>query len=101
MERCIHRTVLILSLLIVGVNCGAGAAETETSGGSQSSTDKHKTDSGKGLTVEDLARGLKSAAQSIEKEIPKIGPAIGDTFKNLTGKGSGKSEPQTTDKDKK
>jgi hypothetical protein len=99
MGRYIHRTALILSLLIVGVNCGAGAAEP--SGESQSSADKHKTDNGKGLTVEDLARGLKSAAQSIEKEIPKIGPAIGDTFKNLTGKGSGKPEPQTPDKDKK
>ncbi|MEY4705686.1 MAG: hypothetical protein RL042_1891 [Nitrospirota bacterium] len=99
MGRYIHRTVLILSLLIVGVNCGAGAAEP--SGESQPSADKHKTDNGKGLTVEDLARGLKSAAQSIEKEIPKIGPAIGDTFKNLTGKGSGKPEPQTADKDKK
>lgn len=99
MERCIHRTVLILSLLIGGANYVAGAAET--SGGSQPSADKHKMDNGKGLTVEDLARGLKSAAQSIEKEIPKIGPAIGDTFKNLTGKGSEKSESQTSSKDKK
>ena len=86
-------------MLVLGLNVGAGTAET--SGDNQSSPGKSKQGDGKGLTVEDLARGLKSAAHNIEQEIPKIGPAIGSTFKNLTGKGSGKSEPQTSDKDKK
>ena len=49
----------------------------------------------KGVTVDDLTRGLKSAGKNIEKEIPKIGPAIGETFKNATGKGSKK---QSNDK---
>jgi hypothetical protein len=86
-------------MLVLGLNVGAGAAET--SGDNQSSPGKSKQDDGKGLTVEDLARGLKSAAHNIEQEIPKIGPAIGNTFKNLTGKGSGKSESQSSSKDKK
>ncbi len=60
-----------------------------------------KQGNGKGLTVEDLGRGLKSAARNIEQEIPKIGPAIGNTFKNLTNKGSGKSESQIPSKGKK
>ena len=44
----------------------------------------------RGLTLEDVGRGLKSAAQNIEKEIPKIGPAIGETLKKGTGKESEK-----------
>lgn len=56
---------------------------------------------GKGMTVEDLARGLKSAAKNIENEIPKIGPAIGDAFKKATGKGSSKSSEDKTDKPSK
>lgn len=99
MGRYISITALILCLLVTGLNCGVGAAET--SGDNQPSNDKHKAENGKGVTVEDLARGLKSAAQSIEKEIPKIGPAIGETFKTLSGKGSGKSSPPTSEKEKK
>ncbi|NJL18446.1 MAG: hypothetical protein HC938_16075 [Nitrospira sp.] len=30
-----------------------------------------------GLTVDDLVRGARGAAQNIEQEIPKIGPAVG------------------------
>ena len=50
------------------------------------STGTQKNDGSKGITLEDLGRGLKSAAQNVEKEIPKIGPAIGETFKKITGK---------------
>ena len=39
--------------------------------------DSQQGEQRKGLTVDDLARGLRSAVQNIEKEIPKIGPAIG------------------------
>lgn len=99
MNKSRHLTALMVAMLVLGLNAGAGAAET--SGDNQSSAGKSKQDNGKGLTVEDLARGLKSAAHNIEQEIPKIGPAIGSTFKNLTGKGSGKSESQSSSKDKK
>ena len=55
----------------------------------------------KGLTVEDLARGVRSAAQNIEKEIPKIGPAIGKTVKSITGNSSEKKSPRESNSDKK
>ena len=35
-----------------------------------------KTEDSKGITIDDLGRGLKSAAQNVEKEIPKMGSAI-------------------------
>ena len=35
--------------------------------------------------LDEIGRGLKSAAKNIEEEIPKIGPAIGKTFKQVTG----------------
>jgi len=66
--------------------------------------DQDKTEQSKdngGVTVEDLGRALKSAAQNIEKEIPKIGPAIGETFKKLTEKDSDRQTPQNSDKEKK
>jgi hypothetical protein len=46
--------------------------------------DSEKTESNKGLTIEDIGQGLKSAAKNIGDEIPKIGPAIGDTFRKIT-----------------
>ena len=55
----------------------------------------------KGMTLEDIGRGLKSAAQNVEKEIPKIGPAIGETVKKITGKDSDKSSNQSSSKEKK
>ena len=65
------------------------------------SAETQKDDSRKGLTVEDLKRGLKSADQNIEKEIPKIGPAVGETFKKQTNKESEKPPAQSPAKDKK
>jgi hypothetical protein len=56
---------------------------------------------GKGTTVEDIGRGLKSAAQNVGKEISKIGSAIGETFKKITEKSSGNKPAPETPKDKK
>lgn len=53
-----------------------------------------QTERSKGLTVEDLAHGVRSAAQNIEKEIPKIGPAIGKTITSITGNSSEKKPTQ-------
>ena len=69
-------------LLIAGSVCAASATQ--------------QAESHKGLTVEDLARGLRSAAQNIEKEIPKIAPAIGKTVKSIAGNSSAKTQPQDT-----
>lgn len=99
MNRSRQITALIFAVLVVGFTAGAGAAET--SGDNQSSAGKSTQDNGKGLTVEDLGRGLKSAARNIEQEIPKIGPAIGNTFKNLTNKNAWPSALQTPAKEKK
>ena len=79
-----YRTIIIIVTLLVGGFSQAAAA-------SSTSPDNHKTGDGKGLTVEDLGRGLKSAAHNIEKEIPKFGSAIGQAVKKITGKGSERS----------
>jgi hypothetical protein len=71
-------TAILIGMLMLGPSLVAGAASD--------SADTQKTDSSKGITVEDLWRGLKRAEQNIEKEIPKIGPAIVDTFKKITKK---------------
>lgn len=75
-----YRTVIIVvALFVVGFSQAAVAA-------SSTSTENPKTGDGKGLTVDDLGRGLKSAANNIEKEIPKIGSAIGNAVKKITEK---------------
>ncbi|MDH5194368.1 MAG: hypothetical protein OEW32_11840, partial [Nitrospira sp.] len=53
--------------------------------------DSQQGDQRKGLTVDDLTRGLRSAAQNIEKEIPKIGPAIGKAVTSVGGNSSDKT----------
>jgi hypothetical protein len=88
-----NRTCAILGLLLLGLSQAAESAEN--------SSGNQKTEENKGITVEDLARGLKSAEQNVEKEIPKIGPAIGETFKKITGESSDKKPAQQTPKDKK
>jgi hypothetical protein len=63
--------------------------------------DNRKTEDSKGITVDDLGRGLKSAGKNIEQEIPKMGSAIGNAFKKITAKGSDKplsQEPVKQDK---
>ena len=86
-------TAAIAGMLMLGLSPVAGVASV--------SADTEKTDKGKGVTVQDLWRGLKSAEQNIEREIPKIGPAIVDTFKKITGKESEKQPSQSPDKQKK
>lgn len=63
--------------------------------------DTGKVGPNRGLTLDEVARGLKSAAQNIENEIPKIGPAIGETFKKVTGKESQQQSSTPPSKDKK
>ena len=58
------------------------------------SAESPQTERSKGLTIEDLTRGVRSAAQNIEKEIPKIGPAIGKTITSITGNSSEKKPTQ-------
>jgi len=87
------KTCAILGLLLLGFS------QTAESAGN--SAGNQKTEESKGITVEDLVRGLKSAEQNVEKEIPKIGPAIGETFKKITGKSSDNKPTQETPKDKK
>jgi len=83
-----HRMVMIVAAVFV-----VGFIEAITTVPS-SSPDKQNTEGSKGVTVDDLGRGVKSAAQNIEREIPKMGSAIGSAFKKITEQGSGKSSSQ-------
>ena len=47
------------------------------------------------LTLEKIGQGVKSAAKNIEEEIPKIGPAIGDAFKKVTGSNNDQDPSKT------
>ena len=89
-----HRMVMIITALFV-----IGFIEAITTVPS-SSADRQNTEGSKGVTVDDLGRGIKSAAQNIENEIPKIGSAIGSAFKKITEQGSGKSSSQEAGKQK-
>jgi hypothetical protein len=79
-----HRTVIVIVILLAIGIAQVAAAASSTSG------DNRKKGDDKGLTVDDLGRGLKSAANNIEKEIPKFGSAVGNAFKKVTEKGSEK-----------
>ena len=76
-----------------------------TANAASESSGTGKAESNQGLTLDEIGQGLKSAAKNIEEEIPKIGPAISKTFKQVTGGGKEKSPPkpsaQNTTKDKK
>jgi peptidoglycan hydrolase CwlO-like protein len=75
-----YRTVIIIAaLFVVGVT-RAAAADSSTS------AENRNTEERKGVTVDDLGRGLRSAARNIEKEIPKMGSAIGHAVKKITEK---------------
>ena len=69
-----HLCSLLYAATAMLIGVGLVSAETQNAEGR------------KGITVEDLGRGLKSAAQNIEKEIPKIGSAIGGAVKRITEK---------------
>jgi peptidoglycan hydrolase CwlO-like protein len=86
--------IIVVALFVLGFSQAAAAA-------SSTSAENRKTGDSKGLTVDDLGRGLKSAANNIEKEIPKIGSAIGNAVKKITEKGSEKSSSQEPVKQKK
>ena len=85
-----NRMVMIVAVLsFSGLIQTAIAAESRTTGES------------KGLTVDDLGRGLKSAAKNVENEIPKIGSAIGSAIKKITEKGQDKpSSPKPAKQNK-
>lgn len=87
-----HRMSMIAGLGLLGWCLLAGPDAV--------SAESQKTDGSKGITIEDLGRGAKSAAQNVEKEIPKIGHAIGETFKKVTGKESEKQPAQSPTKKK-
>jgi peptidoglycan hydrolase CwlO-like protein len=90
-----HRMVIIIAALLVVGLTQAAAADASTS------ADNRKTEKSKGITVDDLGRGLKSAAQKIEKEIPKMGSVIGNTVKKITDKGPERPSSQESAKQKK
>lgn len=85
-----HKTIIIIVVLIITGLTQAAVAATDAS----TSADNRNAEGSKGFTVDDLGRGLKSAANNIEKEIPKIGSAIGNTFKKITEKGAEKPSGQ-------
>jgi peptidoglycan hydrolase CwlO-like protein len=90
-----HRTVIIFAaLLVIGLIQAAAAA-------SSTSADHRNTEESNGVTVDNLGRGLKSAARNIEKEIPKMGSAIGNAVKKITEKGPGKPSSQEPAKQNK
>jgi len=89
-----HRMVIIIAALLVVGLTQAAADESTTA-------DNSKTEKSKGITVDDLGRGLKSAAQNIEQEIPKMGSAIGNAVKKITEKGPEKPSSQEPAKQKK
>ena len=68
---------------------------------SSTAADNRNTGGSTGITVDDLGRGLKSAAKNIEKEIPKIGAAIGNAVKKVTEKGPETSSSQEPAKQSK
>ena len=80
-----HRMVIIAALSVIGLTQAAA---------SPTSADDRNTEGSKGFTVDDLGRGLKSATRNIEKEIPKMGSAIGNAFKKVTEKGTEKPSSQ-------
>jgi hypothetical protein len=85
-----NRMVMIVAVLsFSGLIQAAIAAESRT------------TEESKGITVDDLGRGLKSAGKNIEKEIPKIGSAIGNAFNKITEKGQDKPASQKPAKQNK
>ena len=85
--RMIDCLLVLSSFLISGTGCA--------------SAENQKVEGNNGITMDDFGRGLKSAAQNVEKEIPKIGSAIGRTFKNIINKISDKKPTQETPQDKK
>jgi hypothetical protein len=85
----LKRTLVGIVLMMLG-SCEAFALAASDA------PPNHKTDSNKSSTLDDIGRGLKSAAKNIGDEIPKIGPAVMDTIDNVTGKKQDKSSKKGT-----
>ena len=82
-------------VMIVAVLSFSGLIQTAIAAGSRT------TGESQGLTVDDLGRGLKTAAKNVENEIPKIGSAIGSAVKKITTNGQDKpSSPKPTKQNK-
>lgn len=81
-RQSVMKLFLSLSTLLCVMGSGCAWAESQ------------QTEHSKGLTVEDLGRGVRSAAKNIEKEIPKIGSAIGKAVTSITGNSSEKKPTQ-------
>ena len=90
-----YKMVLNVTALLVFGLTQSGVAASLTSEANRD------TGGNNGVTVDDLSRELKSAANNIEKEIPKRGSAIGNVFKKITEKGAEKSSSQESAKQKK
>ncbi|MFO0774004.1 MAG: hypothetical protein U0172_04970 [Nitrospiraceae bacterium] len=71
--------------------------------GSMASATEQQSQRGEksGTTVEDVTRGLKQAANNVEKEIPKIGAAIGAGLQKLTGSDKSASSSTSSKKSEK
>ena len=87
------RFSVIVGLLLLGVS--------QTAESPSSAADNQQSEGSKGVTVDDMVKGLKSAAQNVEKEIPKIGSAIGNAVKKITEKEPEKPSSQEPSKEKK
>jgi hypothetical protein len=60
-----------------------------------------KSAEGKGTIVEGFAQWLKKTGQNVEKEIPKIGSAIGAAFRKIVGHGSNNKPDREPPREKK
>jgi hypothetical protein len=78
-------TAILVCVLMMSLWVGAEAA-SETA-------EKKGSEPNKGLTLQDIGRGLQSAANNIGNEIPKIGPAIGKMFKQEEDKKKDSRKP--------
>ena len=94
------RAILRLPILVLFLLLAPYTLTPPVEAASESSG--NKAGSNQGRTLNEIGRGLKSAAKSVEEEIPKIGPAIGKTFKQVTGSsketGTSKEPPHNATK---
>ena len=85
--RTLTLMCLLSLLLVLHTRALTSAAASESSKTSKAGPNQ-------GLTLDEIGRGMKSAVKNIEEEIPKIGPAIGETFKKVTGSDKEKTHPK-------
>ncbi|HVG01890.1 MAG TPA: hypothetical protein VM842_03325 [Nitrospira sp.] len=85
--------MLVAVILVIAIFLFAVSMPMSLDAADTTATNK-KVGSDQGLTLENIGRGIKSAAKNIEEEIPKIGPAIGDTIKKATRSDTDKTHPK-------